>query len=131
MIPLHELRIGNWVMSDTAGPYHQISSGADIDCAQGYTLIPISDELLTDCGFQFDNYFKLWQKNKAVAGTGPDMEMDPDFWILDFSHQRIGVELKSLHQLQNVYYFLKGRELAIDQQVWNNRYEERAKAYTV
>lgn len=129
MILSQELRIGNWVIDDTAGPYHQITSGAEIDGAQSYTLIPINAQLLVDCGFQFDNYFKLWQKNKAVAGTGPDMEMDPDFWILDFSHQRIGVEVKSLHQLQNVYYFLKGKELTINRQEWSSRHQ--AEAYVV
>jgi hypothetical protein len=39
------------------------------------------------------------------------MELDPDFWVLDFSHRRIGVEIKSLHQLQNLYFSLKGKEL--------------------
>lgn len=76
-----------------------------------YRPIPIDPELLAQFGFQFHTHFKIWQRNKPLAGTGPEMELDQDFWVLDFSHHRIGVEIKHLHQLQNLYYSLKGKEL--------------------
>ena len=115
MIAVQDLRIGNWVTTGSPDSYHQIKSGKEIDQgANRYSLIPITPDLLAACGFAFHSYFKLWQKNKSVMGSGPDMELDTDYWVLNFSHQRIGVELKSLHQLQNVYYFLKGRELLVN-----------------
>lgn len=112
MIPQHELRIGNWVLEENSGALFQINKGIDIDNYSGKFLpVPITPVILKKYGFAFHDYFKLWQKNKVLSGTGPDMELDRDFWVLNFSHQRIGVELKSLHQLQNLYFFLKGKEL--------------------
>jgi len=112
MIPRQELRLGNWIMKDDSGQYFEVKKGVDIDDQSvDYTPVPITPQVLMKYGFIFHDYFKLWQKNKTVNGTGPDMELDPDFWVLDFSHRRIGVELKSLHQLQNLYFSLKGKEL--------------------
>lgn len=114
MIPPHELRLGNWIMRKNSGQYLKVQKGLDIDeQSVDYVPIPIAANILLKCGFAFHDYFKLWQKNKAVSGTGPDLELDPDFWVLDFSHHRIGVELKSLHQLQNLYFALKGKELQL------------------
>jgi hypothetical protein len=112
MIPQHELRIGNWVLEESSGDLFQIRKGIDIDHhSKNYLPVPITPVVLEKYGFAFHDYFKLWQKNKIHSGAGPDMELDRDFWVLNFSHQRIGVELKSLHQLQNLYFFLKGKEL--------------------
>ena len=109
-----ELRIGNWIQKDETGEYFQIKKGADIDeHTNGFSPIAITKEVLSKCGFVFHEYFKIWQKNNLINGKGPDMELDPDFWVLDFSHHRIGVELKSLHQLQNLYFQMKGKELVI------------------
>jgi hypothetical protein len=92
MIPVHELRIGNWMMNDSSGTYHQLQTGVDLDQhSSSFSPILITPEILAKCGFAFHEYFKLWQKNKKTGGTGPDMEMDPDYWVLDFSHRRIGV----------------------------------------
>jgi hypothetical protein len=114
MIPAKELRLGNWVMENQSGQLFKIEKGADIDShATEFSPVPITPEVLSQCGFAFHNYFKLWQKNKKVQGTGPDMELDSGFWVLDFSHHRIGVALKSLHQLQNLYFSLKQQELEI------------------
>lgn len=114
MIPLYELRVGNLVLDESSGKYFKVQKGSDIDLlSDKFKAIPITPELLKKCGFAYHDYFKIWQKNKAVNGTGPDMEIDPDFWVLDFSHRRIGVELKGLHQLQNLYFTLKGKELEL------------------
>ena len=112
MIAPQELRLGNWILKGDQEPYFEVKKGMDIDALSAeYSPVPITPQVLGKCGFVFHDYFKLWQKNKAVHGTGPDMELDPDFWVLDFSHRRIGVEIKSLHQLQNLYFSLKGKEL--------------------
>jgi hypothetical protein len=118
MIPIHELRIGNWVTNDNSGEHYQIETGADLDKAVSrYSLIPITPELLTICGFTFQPHFKLWRKNKETTDAGPDMELNPDYWLMDFSHRNTGVEVKSLHHLQNLYFFLKGKELPVNMEV--------------
>ena len=121
MISLQELRVGNWVINSTSGAYYQLKTGVDIDDANNFQLVPITDELIKSCGFNYHTYFKFWQKNKTVSGTGPDMELDRDYWVLDFSHQRIGVELKALHQLQNLYFSLKNKELEINPNSFLNK----------
>ena len=131
MISLQELRVGNWVTNNTLGVYYQLKTGADIDDANNFQAIPITDDLIKSCGFNYDTYFKFWQKNKAVSGTGPDMELDRDYWVLDFSHHRIGVELKALHQLQNLYFLLKGRELEINTDSFLNKSDNKAALYSV
>lgn len=114
MIPQHELRIGNWIKKNDSNENYQISMGVDIDHYSNRSFpIPITPAVLEKCGFAFDDYHKVWRKNKEISGTGPDMELDRDFWVVDFSKRRIGVELKGLHQLQNLYFILKGKELAI------------------
>jgi hypothetical protein len=114
MIPPQELRLGNWVIKDQSEQCIEVKNGADIDeGSPDYLPVAITPEVLKKCGFIFHDYFKLWQKNKTLTGKGQDMELDLDYWVLDFSHQRIGVALKSLHQLQNLYFSLKGKELEI------------------
>lgn len=112
MIPQQELRIGNLVLKEGTDEYYKIEQGRDID-QPPYTSIAITPAVLARCGFAFHDHFHIWQKNKTIANSGPDMELDPDFWVLDFSHRRIGVELKGLHQLQNLYFMLKGKELDV------------------
>ncbi len=110
----HELRIGNLIAQDDSGQYYQLKSGADIDNhTEGFSPIALTQEVLSQCGFAFHEHFKIWQKNRTLPQQGPDMELDLDFWVLDFSHHRIGVALKSLHQLQNFYFAMKGKELEI------------------
>ena len=114
MIAPQELRLGNWVHLADADKYLTVSKVSHLNYTnQDFLPIPITSEILKTFGFQFHEYFKLWQRNKPVAGTGPEMELDPDFWLLDFSHHRMGVEVKSLHQLQNLFFLLKGKELQV------------------
>ena len=112
MIAPQELRLGNWVNVSGTGQIVEMRTVATLNqSANTYMPIPIDADLLEQFGFHFHSHFKIWQRNKPLAGTGPEMELDRDFWVLDFSHHRIGVELKSLHQLQNLYFSLQGKEL--------------------
>jgi hypothetical protein len=113
MIPQNELRIGNWTLN-SSGRYYKIDAGADIDNAATLSPVPLNDALLTNCGFEFHSYFKLWQNTKERQGNGPELELDNDYNVRDFGHRFIGVQLKSLHQFQNLFFQLKGVELQID-----------------
>lgn len=114
MIASHELRLGNWVASSKESGSANIQITSIDAAASNYAPIAITPEILRKCGFTFHTYFKLWQKEKPFSGTGPDMELDQDYWVVDFTHHRIGVSLTSLHQLQNLYFSLKGKELQIE-----------------
>jgi hypothetical protein len=39
------------------------------------------------------------------------MDLSPDYEVIDFMRKPILKKLTSLHQLQNIYFLLKGREL--------------------
>jgi hypothetical protein len=43
--------------------------------------------------------------------NAPEIELDPDYNVRDFGHRFIGVKITSLHQLQNLFFMLKGLEL--------------------
>jgi hypothetical protein len=75
--------------------------------------VPLTDDLLQQCGFSFHNYFHYWQKLSEVLGTGVDMELDRDHTVVDFSHRPILKEIKYLHHLQNLYFALKRKELSL------------------
>lgn len=134
MLNYKDLRIGNFILAnDLLQVVSAISSGrseeqeepligffkdqkliylsADSEMLQP---IPINDDILKRCGFRFDSYFKLWQKMKKVLGTGVDMELSREYSALDFSHRPILKELEHLHQLQNLYYTLKRKELVVN-----------------
>jgi hypothetical protein len=110
MIPATELRIGNWTFN-AQGEYSKINSGIDIGKSDALAPIPVSDNLLEKAGFVFHDYFKLWQLKRNHQMNAPEIELDPDYNVRDFGHRFIGVKITSLHQLQNLFFMLKGLEL--------------------
>jgi len=69
MIPKHELRIGNWIVNEE-GDFCKTKTGASIDAADGFTAIELNEGILKKCGFNFQDYFKLWQKMQVLPKTG-------------------------------------------------------------
>lgn len=129
MIPCNELRIGNYFLLD--GQPHRVSmlNGAQSDSATlGYNdngsphtctaaqvqPVPLSEDLLKQAGFRYHDYFHFWQKVGNEPGALSDMDIDPDFNVIDFSRRPIVKGISSLHQLQNIFYALKGRELPVE-----------------
>ncbi len=126
MIPLQELRIGNFVIANDAiqqvsmidqatlmaavkrpddrQPYHQLS----LDTIEPVIL---TDEILEQCGFRYHTYFKFWQLIESSDGIRSEMDIDNDYAIIDFMRKPIAKNLMALHQLQNSYFILKGKEL--------------------
>lgn len=124
MIDKKDLRIGNYIMYDNR--YFQIYSISDefptlntIEFGIGVvdwnniSPIPITEELLVKCGFEQDDEldyrFRLGIKH------------DPDFITYDLDDNMysihdswINTTIKSLHQLQNLYYALTKQELTIE-----------------
>ncbi len=128
MIPYQELRIGNYVLAD--GHLRRISmidqrngraatSGSDEPGAvEEYaidTISPVSltDEVLKNCGFVYHDYFKFWQLIEGSGNTRSEMDIDGDYNLLDFMRRAVVKRIASLHQLQNLYFQLKGKELHV------------------
>lgn len=102
-----ELRIGNLVNVDLKS--YKISGG-DIYNLENYRKIyghlykPIhlNEEWLLKFGFDKEIRSELWLR--------------PDFWVKEMlllpnSFYRMGLEIKYVHQLQNLYFALTGKEL--------------------
>ena len=130
MIQAHELRIGNYVLiNGTCQQVNSISAGNHESdsalvayfagpveeseyCTSGSLQpLPLSKEVLARCGFEFHEYFKCWQKK--IDGKRTEMEINLDYAIIDFMRKPIVKKISSLHQLQNIYFALKGIELKI------------------
>src|SRR4051812_15517109 len=128
MIQAHELRIGNYVLiNGTCQQVNSISAGhhltdsamiayrigiaeAEEYCSSSRVQpLPLSKEVLAGCGFEFHEHFKFFQKKRD--GRGTDMEINEDYDILDFIRKPVVKKISSLHQLQNIYFALKGNEL--------------------
>jgi len=113
MIPKKELRVGNWVITNE-NEYLKIETGKLLDQADEFSPVAISDFILKQCGFTYDSYFKKWQLRRNLPQSGFDMELDEDYNLYDFSNHFTGVTFQSLHQMQNVFYALKGREIEMN-----------------
>jgi len=126
MISCYELRIGNYVLVDehlqrisainheTASTFEgeennrQVVSEHDLDTIKP---VPLTDDIIKQCGFAFHDYFKFWQL--VTTGIRSEMNLSPDYEVIDFMRKHILKKLTSLHQLQNIYFLLKGRELQL------------------
>ena len=126
MISCNELRLGNRVLVDTNLQQVSMITGTavfTIDAEEGHEQaasehssdqiepVPLTDEVLKQCGFVYHDYFKFWQL--VTTGIRSEMDIDSDYDVIDFMHKPIVKQLASLHQLQNVYFMLKGRELKL------------------
>lgn len=124
MISCYELRIGNYVLVNenlqmisainrtTASTLEvgkinkQVVSEYDLDNIEPVLL---TDDIIKQCGFVFHDYFKFWQL--ITTGIRSEMNLSPDYEVIDFMRKPILKKLTSLHKLQNIYFLLKGREL--------------------
>jgi hypothetical protein len=127
MISCYELRLGNSILVN--GNIQQVSMITaktifTVDAEQGLEHkaserslekvepVPLTNEVLKQCGFLYHDYFKFWQL--VTTGIRSEMDISPDFEVIDFMRKPIIKKLASLHQLQNVYFMLKGRELKLN-----------------
>lgn len=126
MISCYELRLGNRVLVDKSLQQVSMITGTSVftsdaeehrkQAASEHSFgqiepVPLTDDVLKQCGFVYHDYFKFWQL--ITTGTQSEMDIDSDYDVIDFMRRPIIKNLASLHQLQNVYFMLKGRELAL------------------
>jgi hypothetical protein len=130
MVVCQELRTGNYVWvqgkiqkviqindegfdaSDSCIAVEGAPSGQKENCTSDRVRpVHINDVILQQCGFVFHEYFKFWQLIHSSDGRRSEMDIDADYNLIDFMRRPLVKKLNSLHQLQNLYFALKGKEL--------------------
>ena len=123
MISCYELRIGNYVLVDESfqriaainrTTASTLEAEENSETVSEHNLdniepVPLTDDIIKQCGFAFHDYFNFWQL--ITTGIRSEMNISTDYEVIDFMRKPILKKLTSLHQLQNIYYLLKGREL--------------------
>lgn len=130
MINTNELRIGNYIfvdniirkicsikneVSDEQTPSIGFESNHRCEyesaSSERLTAVPISNELLLQLGFTFNNYHKTWQHERPKKTV--TIELDKDYTALDFSHRTLVKHVQYLHLLQNLFYSMQQQELTL------------------
>ncbi len=120
--------MNNWIAID--GKPYQLKKGEDLDNLSGKEPLPITPEVLIECGFEacdegVDVYcIDLPSEDDAYDKVELVISMQGEFW--DETHAAIYVkesdvntgtwlhikaDVKYLHQLQNFYFVHAGKEL--------------------
>lgn len=115
MIDINELRIGNhieflkpngkWLLKViTPHSFPEIMSEPE-----NYRPIPLTEEVLLKCGFEFDEYGYTHFDTRTLFNK---YTVDG---VLHFLIGNVSLDnMKYLHQLQNLYYHLTQKELNIE-----------------
>ena len=117
-----ELRIGNWVHHNFKWCYRDHGTSFDFqwDDSDWYALgectmslddvspIPLTEQWLKDFGFEL--------KEDLFTGPGYCIEHEDYFFNIDkesmlFGHPQFNTKIEYVHQLQNLYFALTGKEL--------------------
>lgn len=133
MVDIKELRIGNIVVGKYSSIIQSVNSIVKDDgYSGGYCIhllngdkfgadciepIPLTEELLLKCGFTKEYYGFSCDIVELSYGRflcNDDTDKDKLFLSINNAEYTIsGVSLKYLHQLQNIYYDLTGKELDV------------------
>lgn len=122
MIDARELRIGNWVLVADENTTITCISNQGISCqsqVSAYTFeefediqpILLTKKILLMCGFKYNQPYVFYESpTYTLEGRGfPDLQID--FELMNIPGN--WMKLEYVHQLQNLYYALTGRELEI------------------
>lgn len=129
MISCNELRLGNYILVNqklqrvSRLDSKSVQSSSAFPSAENPTEtkstqavadvqpVPLTNALLQQCGFVFHDYFKFWQLITGSGAQRSEMDIDTDYNVIDFMRKPIVKSVSSVHQLQNIYFMLKGTEL--------------------
>ena len=119
----NEIRVGNWLNDprpfneDTKKFFKMTDNGyfkvtaRDIQFAEEYKPIPLTEEILLKCRFKKDTKGVL-VLNKNIYSLilwGGEVSV-----YLKIDESVLSIEINYLHQLQNLYFALTGQELEIN-----------------
>lgn len=120
MIQPNELRIGNYVkhVPLNTGIFVKIDSEEISYCESypeefndNFKPIELTEEILLKCGFEkLEHLYKLHLLNSLNL----IYNSEHNGWYLDIYHNTSKIELRYLHELQNLYFALTGKELEIN-----------------
>ena len=123
----NEIRVGNWLIDPRAydkelnkkfgvddSPYFKVTA-RDIQFAEEYKPIPLTEEILLKCGWGKGEYYSEYIDNvslkQEVLGYNVNAKMlyiETNADIIEINH------IHYLHQLQNLYFALTGQELEVN-----------------
>ena len=119
----NEIRVGNWLndprplteyekkyVNNPDNGYFR-ATARDIEVAELFEPIPLTEEILLKCGFKKKNGYKFVLHNSHFSLVMIDSIKREDY---AFSHYNLWVNLEYVHQLQNLYFALTGQELEIN-----------------
>jgi hypothetical protein len=127
MIQANELRIGNWVkhlavwsyrnedMKEHFFKFEQHDWYADCECTfslDSIDPIPLTEEILLKCGFEKTNRIDFGELKECYANFSFALMIRHNSFFTDWFGG--STEIKYLHQLQNIYYFLHNEELTVE-----------------
>jgi hypothetical protein len=121
MIEAKELRQGNWVINSD-NEYQQV--GVIRSVITKYNPIPLTSDILSKCGFKKysyepnytlgDDFEKSEKCDEYTQGKLCIMDWGKGFILSNSFSFDLRVEIKTLHQLQNLYYALTQTELIVN-----------------
>jgi hypothetical protein len=132
MIACHELRTGNIILVNNRlrrvtmiGNSHTLTDQSLVGVEsitneenENFPIadiqpVPMSEAVLQQCNFTYQQHFKCWQLISTDGGRR-EMDIDADYNLIDFMRRPVVKSIKSLHQLQNIYYMLFDKEMDFD-----------------
>lgn len=117
MVDVRELRIGNWIWSDDVNMPYQLNDFGMVVVKRSFenrSPIPLTPDILVKCGFEIVE-FKVHEYRLDIHRSWIMVVKNGEFNLHDAQDEFYSnyIPIKSLHQLQNLYYSLTGKELEI------------------
>lgn len=115
----NELRVGNWYSQ--FGNLHQVTwdtikaLGDAPETQLWCKPIPLSPEILEKCGLVSKDDDGGWRHNNCETFELEENYLSMDGFAFVWDAAYAGINVTSLHQLQNLYYALTGEELTYKQ----------------
>lgn len=120
-----ELRIGNWVLLDWENVYRKvnvnvlayISRSEKINKIHPFKPITLTEEILLKCGFEKDLEDSVNNNIDYILNNCEywiQYHEDVNNFIFFGGGNSLGIKLNYLHQLQNLYFALTGKELEVE-----------------
>jgi len=116
----NELRIGNLLNKINDNKFIEVTS-LEIECCEGmnghfnltFEPIPITEELLLKCGFEYTDAEKEFLQLSVFRTFKFNADNSDNFSSVTFRINDTTIEITSIHQLQNIFFALTNQELKI------------------
>ena len=103
----NELRIGNWVYDNFNDECYPVPLSMITEAKDQLSPIPLTEEWLVKLGFVSNPYEDRYEKGDF------HIHCDKTKGFLDLWVTNCRLDLQHVHQLQNLYFALTGKELTI------------------